>query len=81
MTTSQCHHFKVRHSPNGVDIIEECEECCKAWIVKPTGEIWRLWHSSYERRLTEQKLARELRDGRREVLDLVETEARQQEGC
>ena len=51
----QCEHEKIRHSPNGVDIIEECEECCKAWIVKPTGEVWRLWNSSYETRLLQQK--------------------------
>lgn len=36
-------HTRVRHSPNGVDIIEECFESFKAWqIFGVTDEIVRL---------------------------------------
>jgi hypothetical protein len=48
-------HKPSRHSPDGVDIILECTECCRAWQVKGgTGEEIRL-HGSYERRLTQQR--------------------------
>jgi hypothetical protein len=49
-------HKPVRHSPDGVDLILECTECCKAWLVKGgTGEEIRLTGSAYERRLTQQR--------------------------
>jgi hypothetical protein len=59
-------HTRIRHSPDGVDIIEECPECCKAWLIKAgTGEEIRLIDSSYETRLVNQRLAsmRKLADG------------------
>ncbi len=54
-------HTPTRHSPNGVDVILECTECCKAWMVKGgTGEEIRLVGTSYERRLVQQRLSVEL---------------------
>jgi hypothetical protein len=50
-------HAPSRHSPNGVDIVFECAECCMAWMQKPSGELIRLYGEA-ERRLIEQKLAR-----------------------
>ena len=53
-------HKRIRHSPDGVDIIEECPECCKAWLIKAlSGEEIRLVGSSYELNLIKQKLALE----------------------
>lgn len=50
-------HAPSRHSPNGVDIIFECADCCMAWIQKPSGEVIRLYGEA-ERRLIAQKIAR-----------------------
>ena len=37
------HHERARHSPNGFDIIEECETCFASWMIKGiTGEEIRL---------------------------------------
>lgn len=36
----KCQHSRVRHSPDGFNIIEECHECMKAWqIMGVTGDV------------------------------------------
>jgi hypothetical protein len=50
-------HKRIAHSPNGVDMIEECPNCCIAWIIKPSGEEIRLY-GSYEERLVKQSIER-----------------------
>lgn len=32
-------HHTTRYSPNGIDIIEECEECGMRWLHHP-GDKW-----------------------------------------
>ncbi len=50
-------HKPSRLSNNGVDVILECPECCRAWLIQGiTGDEIRLY-GSYERRLIEQKIA------------------------
>jgi hypothetical protein len=45
-------HARVRHSPDGFNVIEECPTCCMAWVIAGiTGDITRLDGSSYEHRL------------------------------
>jgi hypothetical protein len=52
-------HVPVRHSPDGVDIVLECQQCCMAWLIKAiTGDEVRIDGSSCEKRLTTQKLYR-----------------------
>ena len=49
-------HARVRHSPDGFNVIEECPTCCMAWkIMGITGEVIRLAQSSYETRLAIQR--------------------------
>lgn len=58
VTYNQCSHKRIRHSEDGFSVIEECPECCKAWLVQGiTGEIIRLY-GSIELRLTKAKAAR-----------------------
>lgn len=51
-------HEPGRHSPDGVEIILECSECCMAWLVKVGGEEIRLF-GTYEERLLRQKIERQ----------------------
>ena len=38
------HHRRTRHSPDGFNIIEECETCHARWLIQGiTGEVIRLW--------------------------------------
>ena len=53
-------HSTVTHSPEGFDKIVECPTCCKAWLVRGfTGEVVRLFGSTYERRLVDQQIRKE----------------------
>jgi hypothetical protein len=53
-------HEPTRHSPDAVDIILECSDCCMAWLVQGiTGRETRLPGSTYERRLIQQRIERD----------------------
>lgn len=43
MTPYQTHatlgHLMSRHSPDGFDIIEECDECGQRWLHNPTYDM------------------------------------------
>lgn len=37
---NSCKHDRIRHSPNGFDIVEECRACFKAWLIQGiTGDV------------------------------------------
>ena len=40
ITYEKCKHSKIRHSPDGFNLIEECFDCMKAWhIAGITSEV------------------------------------------
>ncbi len=54
---SKCQHSRIRHSPDGFNIIEECFECVKAWqIMGITGEVILLPDSWMARLVREQEV-------------------------
>lgn len=61
MTTSvsfdKCKHERIRHSPDGVNIIEECRECHSAWqIMGFTGEVIKLAPTWMDRVIDREKM-------------------------
>lgn len=63
MSTSVSHdkcqaagHHRVRHSPDGFNIIEECHSCMSAWQIQGiTGEITKLADSWMVRVLARER--------------------------
>lgn len=58
ITYSVCraaNHKRIRHSPDGVQLIEECPHCCMAWLLGMGGRVARLTGSTYELRLHNQR--------------------------
>lgn len=57
VTYGKCHHHRIRHSPDGFNIIEECFECVKAWqIMGITGEVIQLPDSWMSRLIREKEV-------------------------
>lgn len=54
-----CEHSRVRHSPDGINIIEECHDCHAAWqIMGITGEVIKLAATWMDRVIDREKAVR-----------------------
>ena len=55
----KCTHEKSRHSPDGFNIIEECEICFKAWQIQGITGAITLLPDSWMIRVTRKQATRD----------------------